>query len=43
MNEVDQNEEYEVLKRMLSTPPSPHKQAKESSPKDKKTKNAKSD
>jgi hypothetical protein len=32
---TDQNKEDEVLKRMLSTRPSPHKPAKESSPKGK--------
>ena len=40
MTDTDQIDEDEVLKRMLSTPPKPHKPAKESSPK-KKTKKQK--
>lgn len=36
MTDTDQQLEDDVLRRMLSTPPKPHKAAKESSPKSKK-------
>tara|TARA_B100000614_G_C14389757_1_gene429123 strand:- start:45 stop:176 length:132 start_codon:yes stop_codon:yes gene_type:complete len=41
MTKTDQPKEDEVLKRMLNTPPKPHNAGKESSPKDKKTKDKK--
>lgn len=43
MSDTDQNKEDEVLKRMLNTPPKPHNADKESSPKDKNTKDKKTD
>ena len=43
MTQADHNEEDEVLKRMLRTPPKPHKAVQESSPKGKETKNKKPD
>lgn len=43
MKDTDQNNEDEVLKRMLRTPPKPHKAVQESSLKDKKSKDKKPD
>ncbi len=43
MPETNQEKESEVLKRMLNTPPKPHKGGEESSPKTSKAKDKKAD
>lgn len=43
MTETNHQQEDEVLRKMLNTPPKPHNAGKESSPKSKKAKNKKAD